>query len=52
MFRYEGLRGALAMLDGVRTRVVRTSLVDPGDGARVLRCADGPLWVLESESVP
>jgi methionyl-tRNA formyltransferase len=49
VFRYDGLRGALTLLDGVRTRILRTSLVDPGDGARVLRCADGPLWVLEYE---
>jgi methionyl-tRNA formyltransferase len=34
------------ILDGVR--LVRTSLVE-ADGAERLECADGPLWVVESE---
>jgi methionyl-tRNA formyltransferase len=36
------------ILDGVR--LVRTSLVE-ADGAERLECADGPLWVVESETV-
>lgn len=41
--------GPLAGVDGRRVRVLGTSLVDPGDGASALACADGPLWVVESE---
>lgn len=50
VFRYEGEQGPLTALDGARVRIVRTSLEDPG-GAPALECADGPLWVLESEPV-
>jgi methionyl-tRNA formyltransferase len=50
VFVHEGERGPLTTLDGIRTRILRTSLGDPGDGAGFLDCADGPLWVLESES--
>ena len=39
-------------LEGERLRLVRTSLSDPGDGARRIDCADAPLWILESEPVP
>ena len=42
----------LLELDGERLRLVRTSLDDPGNGARRIECADAPLWVLESEPVP
>jgi len=51
VFAHEGLRGPLATLAGARVRVLRTSLDDPGGGEACLDCADGPLWVLESESV-
>jgi hypothetical protein len=30
---------------------VRTSLTDPGDGARRVEAGDGPLWIVESEPV-
>lgn len=40
-------------VEGEQLRLVRTSLVDPGEGnARRVECRDGPLWVLESEPVP
>ena len=51
VFRHEGQRGPLTAVDGVRTRILRTSLTDPGDGVRALDCADGPLWVLDAERV-
>lgn len=44
-----GIRGAIAELDGRRVRVLRTRL-EPGEGERVA-CADGPIWVLETEPV-
>lgn len=44
--RLDGL-GALTDLDGKRMRVLRVSL-DPADGAE-MQCADGPLWIVESE---
>ena len=47
---FEGQRGPLTTLDGKRVRIVRTSLQDPGGGAAVLACADGPLWVVELEN--
>jgi methionyl-tRNA formyltransferase len=40
-------RGALTELDGETVRVLRTSL-EPVDG-RALECADGTLWIVESE---
>jgi methionyl-tRNA formyltransferase len=42
--------GPLVELDGERVRVTRTSLVEV-EGAAVLECADGPLWVVESQPV-
>jgi methionyl-tRNA formyltransferase len=42
----------VAELDGSPVRLIRTSLTDPGDGARRVDCGDGPLWILESEPVP
>ncbi|MDQ3821791.1 MAG: methionyl-tRNA formyltransferase [Actinomycetota bacterium] len=44
-----GVRGPIAELGGRPVRVLRTRLV-PGEGERV-DCADGPIWVLESEAV-
>jgi methionyl-tRNA formyltransferase len=43
----DGLRGALAELDGKTVRVLRTSLA-PAEG-RAIECADGTLWIVESE---
>jgi methionyl-tRNA formyltransferase len=48
-FMQDGDRGPLTTLDGRRVRILRTSLAEPVDGGAVLACADGPLWVLESE---
>jgi methionyl-tRNA formyltransferase len=39
----------VAELDGKHVRVVRTSLRDPGGGARRVECGDGPLWIVASE---
>jgi methionyl-tRNA formyltransferase len=41
-------RGALTELDGETVRVLRLSR-DPADG-RVMECADGTLWIVESEA--
>jgi hypothetical protein len=41
----------LTTLDGERVRVTRTSLVDPGEGARRMKAGDGPIWVVSSESL-
>jgi methionyl-tRNA formyltransferase len=51
VFRYDGLRGPLATVDGMRLRILRTSLTEPAEGGPSLACADGPLWVLETEPV-
>jgi methionyl-tRNA formyltransferase len=48
----QDLPGPLAELDGEMVRVVRTSLTDPGEGARRVETGDGPIWVLESEAAP
>lgn len=42
------LRGALVELDGETVRVLASSL-DEVEGARRLDCADGPLWLVETE---
>jgi methionyl-tRNA formyltransferase len=44
-----GVRGPIAELNGERVRVLRTRL-EAGEGERV-ECADGPIWVLETEPV-
>jgi len=41
----------VAELDGESIRLVRTNLSDPGNGARRIECGDGPLWLVESESL-
>ena len=41
--------GPIAELDGKRVRLLRTSLTDPGEGARKVEAGDGPLWVIEAE---
>jgi methionyl-tRNA formyltransferase len=45
-----GLRGALLELDGAPVRALATSLAEV-DGARELACADGPLWLVETEEL-
>lgn len=42
------VRGALVELDGETVRVLASSLARI-DGARVLECADGPLWLVTTE---
>jgi methionyl-tRNA formyltransferase len=41
-------RGPLLERDGARVRVVKSSLAEV-DGAERLECADGPIWILETE---
>lgn len=48
-FGMSGLRAPVADLDGAGVVLLRTSLTDPGDGARRVECADGPIWVVEHE---
>jgi methionyl-tRNA formyltransferase len=43
--------GPIAELDGERVRLRRTSLVDPGDGARRVETGDGPIWIVTSEPI-
>jgi methionyl-tRNA formyltransferase len=45
-----GTQGALLELDGKTVRVLATSLTEV-EGARRLDCADGPLWIVETEDV-
>jgi len=40
--------GPVADLDGQRVRLLRTSLADPGEGARKVEAGDGPLWIVEA----
>jgi methionyl-tRNA formyltransferase len=46
----DGTRGALLELDGKPVRLLATSLTEV-EGARRLECADGPLWVVETEEL-
>ena len=45
-----GARGALLELDGTPMRVLATSLTEV-EGAQQLECADGSLWVVETEEL-
>jgi methionyl-tRNA formyltransferase len=45
------LSGPIAEIDGRRVRLVRTSLSDPGDGARRVEAGDAPIWIVEFEPV-
>jgi methionyl-tRNA formyltransferase len=45
-----GTRGALLELDGKPVRVLATSLTEV-EGTRRLECADGPLWIVETEEL-
>jgi len=51
MFSVGEVVGPIAELDGERVKLLRTSLTDPGDGARCVECGDGRLWIVESEPV-
>ena len=42
--------GPFLELDGEQVRVTRTSLAEV-EGATALRCADGPVWIVESQPV-
>jgi methionyl-tRNA formyltransferase len=46
-----GVAGPIAELDGRRVNVRRTSLFDPGNGARRIEAGDGPIWILEFEDL-
>jgi methionyl-tRNA formyltransferase len=49
MFSVGEVVGPIAELDGERVKLLRTSLTDPGDGARCVECGGGRLWIMESE---
>ena len=49
-FGMGAVTGPIAELDGERVKLVRTSLTDPGNGARPVDCGDGPIWIVESET--
>jgi methionyl-tRNA formyltransferase len=50
-FGLSGVVAPVAELDGARVRLLRTSLTDPGDGARQVETGDGPIWIVESEQI-
>jgi methionyl-tRNA formyltransferase len=50
-FGLSPVEGPIAELDGERIKVLRTSLTDPGGGARAVECGDGRIWIVESEPV-
>jgi methionyl-tRNA formyltransferase len=50
-FGMSGIVAPVAELDGEQVRLTRSSLRDPGDGARRVECGDGPLWV-STEPLP
>jgi methionyl-tRNA formyltransferase len=52
LFGAGDIEGAIAEVEGERLKLLRTSLTDPGDGARRVECGDGPIWVVESEPAP
>ncbi len=41
--------GPIAELDGERVKLLRTSLTDPGNGARAVETGDGEIWIVESD---
>ena len=48
-FGLSDVPGPIAELDGERLKLLRTSLTDPGNGARAVETGDGTLWIVESE---
>ena len=51
LFGAGDIEGPIAELEGERLKLLRTSLTEPGDGARRVESGDGPIWVVESEAV-
>jgi methionyl-tRNA formyltransferase len=51
-FSFALVAGPIAELDGMRVRLLRTSLADPGTRGRRVETGDGPIWVLEWEPAP
>ena len=51
-FRSPEVVAPVAELDGEQVRLLRTSLRDPGSGARRVECGDGPIWVVAHEPLP
>jgi methionyl-tRNA formyltransferase len=51
LFGAGDIEGPIAEVEGERLKLLRTSLTDPGEGARRVECGDGPIWVVESEPV-
>jgi methionyl-tRNA formyltransferase len=51
LFGAADIEGPIAELDGERLKLLRTSLTDPGGGARSAECGDGRLWIVEWEPV-
>jgi hypothetical protein len=41
--------GPIAVVDGRRMRLTRTSLHDPGGTARRVQAADSPIWIVDAE---
>jgi methionyl-tRNA formyltransferase len=46
----DGVKGALLELDGTTVRVVKASLTEV-EGTPRVECADGPLWIVETEEL-
>ena len=52
-FDPNGIVAPRAEVDGEQRRLVRTSLTEPEEGESTrVECADGPIWIVESEPVP
>jgi hypothetical protein len=45
-----GLKGAVLELEGKPVRVLATSLAEV-EGATRVECADGPLWIVETQEL-
>jgi methionyl-tRNA formyltransferase len=43
--------GPIAMVDGRRMRLTRTTLHDPGGTARRMQAGDGPIWIVDAEPI-
>ena len=50
-FGMSGLRAPVAELDGEQVVLLRTSLTDPGNGARRVDCGEDSIWVVATEPV-